>query len=138
MAAIKYFRGQKDPLSNMFSCEIFWKGHVFYSSEGIYQYEKALFHGNENIADIIKSTRNGFDCKREARKILISPEWHQSKLSIMHDILKEKFKQCESYRLELDRYDYFVEDTNDYFWAKRGLNKLGKLHREIKMANLDK
>ena len=89
-------------------------------------------HGQLEKAIVIKNARNGFKCKRLARDIKVSRKWYESNVKIMHQILREKFKQCPEYRHEIEAYDNFVEDTWDKFWGKGGLNMLGKLHKQIK------
>lgn len=102
-----YFHGELDPLSNMFACDLNWKGVLFHSSEAIYQAEKLRHHGftddNVNLAIIIhsKGDRGGFDAKRIAKNVcsVQSKSWETERVGVMKSILEEKCKQCEYYRV---------------------------------------
>ena len=132
MANVKYFRGHLEPLSNMYPCIIKWKGHNFYSSESIYQYEKALRHGEVSLAEKIKITRNSYECKKLTKHIITSNVWKNTNVVLMYKILQTKHKYCEKYRADISQYDEFVEDTFDKFWGKGGSNMLGRLHLKVK------
>ena len=133
MKNVKYFRGQHEPLSNMYPCKIKWKGLLFYSSESIYQYEKCLKHKRLSLAVKIKNTKNAFECKRLTKHISTSNAWKNCNVSLMYKILQAKYVCCEEYRVQISKHDYFAEDTYDTFWARHGSNMLGRLHRKIKL-----
>ena len=133
MANVKHFRGQREPLSNMYPCKIKWKGDNFYSSESIYQHEKCLKHGHLLLAEKVKHTKNAFECKRLTKHISISNVWKNCNVSLMYKILKAKYEFCEEYRAQISEHDYFAEDTSDKFWARHGSNMLGRIHRKIKI-----
>jgi len=71
----RYFSGEFDPLSNMFPCDIQWKGQTYNSTEAIYQAEKLRFHGykedNPHLIKIISSRgdRGGFTAKAIANSV---------------------------------------------------------------------
>ena len=132
MENIKYFRGHLEPLSNMYSCRIKWKGQTFYSSESIYQYEKALKHGELTLAEEIKNTKNSYECKKMTKHIHTSNVWKNTNSVLMYRILQKKYEFCEAYRTHILKYDYFAENTNDNFWGHLGSNMLGRLHLKIK------
>ena len=135
MANIKYFRGHLEPLSNMYPCQIHWKGQLFYSSESVYQFQKALEHGEISLAEQIRNTKNSYECKKLTRNISTSHVWKTSNVSLMYKILQVKYEFCEEYRTQISKYDVFEEDTNDKFWGRIGANMLGRLRQTIIKEN---
>ena len=107
MENIKYFRGHLEPLSNMYPCRIQWKGQTFYSSESIYQYEKALKHGALSLAEEIKNTKNSYTCKKLTKHLVTSNVWKISNVTLMYKILQVKYIYCQESREEMSKYEHF-------------------------------
>ena len=117
----------------MYPCKIFWKNHIFHSSESVYQYEKALMHGQFSLAERIKKEHNPYRCKQMTKTIRVSDQWKACNVTLMYRILRVKFFACREYSKDITKYNYFVEDTHNKFWGRSGSNMLGRLHLKIKM-----
>ena len=49
------FQSPHSPLSNLYPCNLEYRGEHFLSSEGAFQYSRAMVSGQERLAEIIKS-----------------------------------------------------------------------------------
>lgn len=119
------FQGSNCILSNMYPCLIFKYGMKFNSSEQLYQYEKASFHGMHDMSNKILQVFSGFAAKDLAKRINVSPSWHNIKYSVMLDIAKLKYQQnfTVSYFLKRHERFYFVETVKGEFYWSCGLSK---------------
>ena len=121
-------------LSNMYRCEILWKGRVYKSAETIYQMMKCMYMEDHKKFDDL----NGFEAKKLGRHVKIRDDWHEVKIDVMRDVLRAKFNAGEILRRKLIELDEpIVEDNywNDTFWGVcrgRGKNMLGKLLTELR------
>ena len=76
--------------------------------------------------------------KREGRKFKLRPNWSEMRLSIMKELLVQKFAQGELRTLLLNTKDEYLEETNywnDKFWGVcdgEGANHLGRLLMEVR------
>lgn len=118
----KYSMVNVSALSNLFPCAIQFRGIRFNSLEQAYQYFKALFLENRELATRILESVSTETILRVAK--LIGPampvEWDNMKLQLMADLLLAKYEQCEMFRQMLEGLplDYIlVEATANKFWA---------------------
>lgn len=121
-------------LSNLATLHMSWKGKTFTSSEAVYHWEKALFHGLVDIAATMERVTTGADAKRVSYRSA-APAWHGVKFDIMYAIMKEKFKQCPEYRTFIRPNTRYIEDTRDPCWGRGprgdGFNAMGRIHERI-------
>ena len=73
------FQSPHSPLSNLYPCNLVFRDECFLSSEGAYQYHRALVSGHEREAQEIKSVWNPYK------------EWENICEDLMTEILRAKF-----------------------------------------------
>jgi ribA/ribD-fused uncharacterized protein len=136
---INNFRGYHAWLSNMYNCDIEFMNHKFKSVENAYMFAKNP--NNEEWLNKCLSMSPG-DVKKASKLISIREDWDSVKLSIMYELLKQKFTQ-EPFRTNLieTRNENIVEGNrwNDTFWGvdikntpNVGENWLGRLIMDIR------
>ena len=118
-----YFLYSKDFLSNFHPSEYTVDGNKFYCVEQGYQYEKAMFFGDVDIANEILLARNPYDHKRLGRSIHGFDEnlWvGEVSVKAMHKHCYEKFSQntdlCELLLITGNRCIVEASDK-DTFWG---------------------
>ena len=143
------FQSQHSPLSNLFPCNIIYRGEVFLSSEAAYQFTRANACGFEREARLIRSERRAFKVKLIARNVKSTREWEDMSEQVMREILMEKFKRnkfCKKFLLETGERALF-EGTGDKTWGcglpiskaeqisfkNPGRNILGHLLEEVRV-----
>lgn len=122
-------------LSNFYPCSIVYENQQFKSSEAAYQAAKC-----KNIADREKFLNlNARDSKKLGKTIEIREDWNDVKLSVMKDILHDKFTRNPILGQSLiETEDRYLEETNwwgDTFWGVykgKGENWLGKQLMELR------
>jgi ribA/ribD-fused uncharacterized protein len=125
------FRNEYYFLSNMFECEVVYKGIKFRSSESLFQALKAC--NNEDFMKFINL--NGFEAKKLGRCIKLRKDWNEVRVNIMYEVLKLKFSNPElRAKLLATGYEELIEGNNwnDKFWGVslkdyKGENHLGRL-----------
>lgn len=119
------------------------EGILFNSSEQCYQYTKALYQNEDDLANDILVLTDAYECKRLGGKDDVSDEWVQKREEIMATIIKEKFVQNDDLAdvLLSTGPAMLYEATTDQFWGigstlftktthqetGKGINKLGLL-----------
>ena len=148
------FQRQHTPLSNLYLCNLIYRGEVFLSSEAAFQYTRAKVCGNERKAQLIKSERRAFKVKIIARAVKETKEWEDMSEQVMREILTEKFKRnkfCAQFLAATGDRALF-EGTGDKKWGcgfpisrahlisfkNPGRNVLGKLLEEVRRGLLKK
>lgn len=115
-------------------------GKKFQTSEHAYQWKK-FADSNSEIADRILNATSPNEVKKisDAHKSDTSPEFHESKIEIMEEILRAKAEQHEKVRriLKESGTKTIVENSPiDAFWGAgpdgNGENALGKLWMKIR------
>lgn len=134
---IKYasFRGRLFFCSNMYPCNIDYKGIVYPSAENAYQaYKSTDVKIHENFALLLP-----MEAKKAGQNLLIRSDWDKIKLSVMKEILKMKFSNADLAKMLLATGDEVLIEVNywgDRFWGESprgiGLNHLGNLLMEIR------
>ena len=69
------FQSPHSPLSNLFPCNLTYRGNCFLSAEGAFQFSHAMVAGQEQLAELIKSERRPYRVKKLAREIKLSQDW---------------------------------------------------------------
>lgn len=125
-------------LSNMFAYPIKYKGIIYTCSEAAYQAAKSL---DPAVAEEFSSL-NGLEAKHRGRQLKVREDWDEVKLSVMHDILQEKFSREEMISLLLSTGTEELIEGNtwhDNYWGNctcedcvsiQGQNHLGILLME--------
>jgi ribA/ribD-fused uncharacterized protein len=117
-------------LSNMHECTIIWMNMEFMSVEAAYQASKAT---TLKIAkEFIPMT--GKQAKAHSHKIEHRPDWNNIKLSVMAQLVHQKFFNHPKLQEKLvDTWPLYLEETNywnDIYWGVckgKGQNNLGRL-----------
>ena len=114
------FQSQHSPLSNLYPCNIIYRGEVFLSSEAAYQYTRAITCGFEREAHLIKKAeRRAFKVKLLGRNVKSTREWEDTCEQVMREILVEKFRRnsfCKKFLIETGDRALF-EGTGDRTWG---------------------
>jgi len=129
------FKGEKRFLSNMYVCNIIYKGIKYGSSEHIYQ---AMKSENREYQEYIRMLEEPKKTKKEADRLLgetykIREDWDEVKVALMEEILYLKFTQNPNLRDKLLAIEGLIEEKNswgDTFWGiceGVGQNHLGRL-----------
>jgi len=135
MKAIRGFRGRNRWLSNFSPAQVTLDGMVFGSVEGAYQAAKTL--DLEVRAQIAALPKPG-QARRFGRRLNVRDDWEKVKLSVMEDLLRQKFAHADLRQKLLDTGDAYLEESNawrDFFWGVcdgKGENHLGKLLMRIR------
>ena len=113
------FQSQHSPLSNLFPCNIIYRGESFLSSEAVYQFTKATACGFAREAQLIKTERKAFKVIIIARSVKSTREWEDQCEQVMKEVLLEKFKRnklCMQFLLETGERALF-KGTGDRVWG---------------------
>ena len=113
------FQGHHSCLSNMYEEDFVYEGKEFISSEVAYQFKRAEFNGQHELADKIKKCGDSYTAKRMSRKVKENEKWVENKEKVMKSIVKAKFQQNEKIRKVLvETKDMkLCEGTGDRFWG---------------------
>lgn len=132
---IDNFRNEYFFLSNFYPAKIKYDGIKYLNNEAAFQAQKCIV-----ATDKIKfCSLNPSDAKRLGRRIILRNDWESVKISIMHNIVFEKFKQNPHLTKKLlDTGDVYFEEGNN--WGDRiwgtvngvGRNELGKILMEVR------
>jgi len=135
----KYASSYTDVLSNLKTVQLKWKGKTFTSSEAVYQWEKARFHGLFSVAEAMACAASGKEAKLKSFRSS-TDGWNDIKEDVMYGIAVEKCMQCAEYRKCLKPDVIYVEDTDDRFWGRgpsgHGDNAMGRVHGEIAASSM--
>ena len=113
------FQSPHSPLSNLYPCNLLYRGICFLSAEGAFQYSRALTSGYEKEAEQIKTERNPYKAKKLGSLLRSTPVWDEICESVMLEILKLKFSAiefCKEFLLSSGTKKLF-EGTGDRRWG---------------------
>lgn len=143
------FSSQWTPLSNM-ATAFLYDGILFNSSEQCFQYHKALFENEDDLANEILILTDAYECKRKGAEVDISEEWMAKRKEVMSNIIREKFTQNDEMLTTLlnTGSSTLYEATTDHYWgigstlfskdtyqeASKGQNTLGLLLMELRKS----
>ena len=135
MKIIDQFHGPYRFLSNFWGAKVTLDGVVYPTVEHAYQAAKTLDAAErENI----RAARAPNIAKRMGRSVTLRPDWEQVKVSIMLDLLRQKFRDPRWRGLLLDTGAAELVEGNywgDTFWGVcngGGLNQLGLLLMQVR------
>ena len=141
MNNITSFRKDYFFLSNFYPCKIEYNNRVFKSVEHAFQAAKC---DNENEQRIFLYLSTPKEARSWGRKITMRADWDKIKLTIMKNLLWQKFSNNENLKellLKTKDAELIEGNTwNDTFWGVCngiGNNWLGKILMEIR-ENIDK
>ena len=113
------FQSPHSPLSNLFPCNLVFRGDHFLSAEGALQYHRALVSGYEREAELIKAERNPYKAKKQGGLIRATQDWDRICEQVMKEILTEKFSTlefCTNFLLSTGT-KRLLEGTGDRKWG---------------------
>ena len=143
------FKGRKDILSNYYPCPIYYRERWFNCAEQALQFEKALHHNLEDLAENILRLKSGYEQTLCSKFIEENDDWKQICVYCMKRILLAKLDCVSEYKqLLLNSKGLIVNATpTERFWSSGlskldafqqkqvtwpGQNILGKLHMDIR------
>ena len=133
--AISEFRGEFRFLSNFWPSVVVLDGIEFANVEAAYQAAKSL---DIEFRLKVKAAKTPGDAKRLGKSLVLRPDWNDVKLSIMEQLLRQKFQdEILAKQLLATGNEELVEGNTwgDVFWGVcRGVgeNNLGKLLMRIR------
>lgn len=136
-AAIYLFRDEYFFLSNFYICNVKIDGVIYTSAEAAFQAQKCV--NPEEKKRFIDMTPN--QAKKYGKTVKLRPDWEDVKISIMKEIVSQKFLQNPTLLEKLMSTDnrLIVEGNawRDTFWGVshgKGKNNLGKILMEVREA----
>jgi len=135
---ISEFQDEHRWLSNFMPCKIFYEGKSFTSVENGYMSAKS--HDVEWKEFCSDPNNHPGRVKRKSKKIVLRSDWESIKVSVMKELLIQKFFQSPYRDLLLNTGDMHIQEGNrwgDTFWGvclktNTGSNNLGILLMEIR------
>ena len=85
------FQSAHSPLSNLYPCNVSYRGRKFLSSEAALQHTRATICRRVKEAEEIEGERNAYRVKDVGHRCGTSPEWARMEQEVMGEILLEKF-----------------------------------------------
>jgi len=130
------FRGPYRWLSNFHMCPVMYEGEIYPSSEHAYMAAKTT---DLSIREEIKALPKPGMAKKIGRSLTLRDGWDDMRISVMEEILRDKFTRTASLKQQLlDTCDFeLIEGNtwNDCFWGVcrgKGENNLGKLLMKLR------
>lgn len=117
-------------LSNFYPSTLSFGGLIYPTVEHAYQAHKS---NDVDVRKLISVAKTPMEAKKLGKCIPLESDWHDKKIILMHDILKEKFKNpilSEMLRSTGDSVLLHENKFNDKFWGicnGEGQNWLGRL-----------
>lgn len=138
---IVWFRGQWECFSNFYPAPVSLDGALYPTVENAYQAAKTLNpEERSSFADCSPTV-----AKRLGRRVRLRPDWEEVKLSVMRDLLLQKFARgtpCgETLLRSGSAYLWEGNTWHDNYWgvcvcgrcaSKQHLNRLGELLMRIR------
>ncbi len=129
---INEFRGPYYFLSNMYPCAVKYGEFTYMNAESAFQAQKCPMQALRFVGV------DGYDAKKMGRAVVLRVDWNDVKVTIMHEIVEQKFRQTPDLRRKLIalRGCNLVEGNTwrDTFWGVyngKGENHLGKILMEV-------
>lgn len=137
--AINKFFGPYQFLSNFWPSEVELEGAKYPTVEHAYQAAKTTVPEER---EKIRLAASAGAARKLGRKVTIRPDWEAIKVSIMADLLDQKFSGELSLKLQATGSEELIEGSwwGDTYWGVckgEGQNILGKLLMKIR-ENLEK
>src|SRR5580700_4463382 len=136
--AIRHFDGNNRFLSNFYLSAVTLDGMIYKSVEHAYQAAKT--NDPEQRKHIREKCSKPGEAKRYGRTVTIRPDWDSVRLTVMLDLLQQKFCWLMLRdKLLATGYAELIEgnDWHDRFWgvdshSGKGQNHLGKLLMQVR------
>lgn len=132
---IDRFEGEYRFLSNFWNHPVSYDGAVYANNEAAFQAAKCLDKSERRTFERLSPR----DAKHLGRRVRLRPDWESVKISVMTEIVREKFKPGTELaaRLLATGDAELIEGNhwNDRFWGVcngTGRNELGKILMEIR------
>ena len=130
------FQSVHSPLSNLYPCNVVYKGKPFLSAEGALQYSRAVFCKRYLEARKIEFERDAYEVKRISSTFKHTPEWDDAAPGILIEILTIKFStndHCKEVLPATGKRKLF-EATGDRTWAlpPPGRNRTGESVEKVR------
>lgn len=135
---IDKFEGNYRFLSNFYGAPVRFEGITYPSVEHAYVAAKTLVQSERVHISHIGTAR---EVKAYGRKLKLRPDWEQVKLSIMEELVRQKFTRWPGLQqMLLDTGDQGLIEGNwwgDTFWGidlktQKGKNHLGKILMKVR------
>ncbi len=133
---IMAFQGQHRWLSNFFPCKIVFAGKTYATVEHAFQAAKTR---NELHREMIRNAPTAAAAKRHGREVQLRKDWQEVKLTIMHNLVWQKFTQHPTLcQLLLDTGGQKIVEGNkwhDTYWGMCngvGENQLGRIIMNVR------
>lgn len=129
------FNGEHRFLSNFWPARVVLDGLEYPTTEHAYQAAKTMDHGRRRM---IRSLPTPGHAKRQGRNLTLRPDWERVKLSVMEDLLRQKFAKEPLRSQLLATYPWDLVEFNtwgDTFWGVcngKGTNHLGRLLMKVR------
>jgi hypothetical protein len=139
MATIDKFDGDFGFLSNFWPSKVTLDGVEFDNVEAAFQAAKTH---DLTEREKIRSASTPGKAKKLGRKVSLREDWNDIRISVMRDLLQQKFNNKELRKLLIDTGSAALVEGNtwnDKFWGVcdgEGENNLGKLLMDIRNALL--
>ncbi|MDY6324095.1 MAG: NADAR family protein [Catonella sp.] len=122
-------------LSNFYEVPVTYEGLTYQNNEAAFQSAKCI--NKEDRKQFVNLTPS--EAKHLGRKIPLRSDWEQVKISIMEEIVKNKFEENGELREKLlATGDEYLEEGNtwgDRVWGTvdgKGANNLGKILMKVR------
>lgn len=133
---IDRFEGEYRFLSNFYPAEVELNGDMYSSVEHAYQAAKTI---DPNKRKVIREANTAGQAKRLGKYITLRVDWENIKLSVMEDLVRQKFTKHEELKKKLLQTDNkeLIESNywRDFFLGVckgKGQNYLGKILMKIR------
>jgi N-glycosidase YbiA len=129
------FFGEYRFLSNFHPSKVTYDGLDYSSVEHAYQAAKTLDPADRLS---IREMQKCGEAKKFGQNVKLRPDWEQIKLSVMEELVKQKFKHKSLKEKLLATGDAYLEETNywsDSYWGVcngKGENHLGKILMKVR------
>lgn len=132
---INSFDRENSFLSNFYTCPVIFEGIMFLTVENAFQAAKTL-----DVQERLEFTIcTPGQAKRLGRRVQLRPDWNDIRISIMKELVLQKFSKYDALKSALLRTDnqLLIEGNNwnDRFWGVCdgvGENHLGKILMEVR------
>lgn len=113
------FATEWSPLSNLFQADFRYEDMWFVSADQCYNYQRALFEDQDDIAETLLVTTDPSQCQKLGESFPESDEWIAKREEIMTEIIGAKFDQNDiCMKILKDTEDATLYDASyDHFWG---------------------
>lgn len=132
---IDKFRGKYFYMSNFAPCRVEYDGIVYPTVEHAFQAAKCADPEERKIFEYVDTPA---EAKKWGRQVKLREDWESVKVSIMEDLVRQKFKNTEYRNNLISTGNEPITEGNthgDTFWGVcwgKGENNLGKIIMKIR------